>query len=117
MTIEEIVINYLIAQDIDGVGLNVYAEKPVDPPERYITVRRTGGASENRIRNNTLVTEVVSRKSLLDAAEIHEQVLSLMEEARDHTDLYSCTLNSDYNATRPDSKEYAYQALWIAHKM
>lgn len=113
--IEKIIIDYLIAQDIPGVGTNVYAEVPETPPERYITVRRAAGSITNRIRNSNVVTEAVSRVSLFDAAEIHEAVIAALQEIRDYTELYSCRLNSDYNATRTETKEYAYQALWQAY--
>lgn len=113
--IEKIIIDYLIAQDIPGVGTNVFAEVPETPPERYITVRRAGGSITNMIRGANIVTEATSRISLLDAAEIHEAVIAALLEIRDFTELYSCRLNSDYNATRPNTKEYAYQALWQAY--
>lgn len=113
--IEKTIIDYLIAQNIPGVGQNVFAEDPETPPERYITVRRAGGSITNMIRGANIVTEAVSRISLLDAAEIHEAVIAALQEIRDHTELYSCRLNSDYNATRTNTKEYAYQALWQAY--
>lgn len=114
MTIEQIIIDYLAAQDIEGIGANVYGETPVDPPTRYVTVRRAGGDLRNHIRNPRIVTETCSRESLLDAAEHHELVLSAMLQIRNHTPLYGCRLNNDYNATRPNTKTYAYQALWQA---
>lgn len=114
MTVEEIIISYLAEQNIEGLGANVYAETPVDPPVRYVTVRRASGAMENRIRQTNIVTEACSLESLLDAAELHEQVIAAMLEIRDHTPLYGCRLNNDYNATRTNTKTYAYQALWQA---
>ena len=114
MTIEEIIISYLSEQNIEGIGGNVYAETPVDPTERYVTVRRVGGNQENWIRHPNVVTETCSRISLHDAAELHELVISAMLGIRDHTDLYGCRLNNDYNATRTNTKTYAYQALWQA---
>ena len=114
MTIEQIIIDYLAAQDIEGIGANVYAETPVDPPVRYVSVRRAGGDQENWIRHPNVVTEVCSRVSKLDAAEHHELVLSAMLQIRNHTPLYGCKLNNDYDATRTNTKTYAYQALWQA---
>lgn len=114
MTVEQIIIEYLQDQDIDGIGANVYAETPVDPPVRYVTVRRASGSRTNEIRQTNIVTEVCSRESLLDAAEHHELVITAMLGIRDHTPLYGCRLNNDYNATRTNTKTYAYQALWQA---
>lgn len=113
-TIEQIVIDYLTAQDIPGIGGNVYAEIPENPAERYVTVRRASGSITNFIRDANIITEAVSRKSMLDAAEIHEAVINAMLTAPEHTKLYSCRLNNDYNATKTNTKEYAYQALWQA---
>ena len=43
MTIEELVITYLIEENLQGIGDHVYAETPVNPPESYVLIRRTGG--------------------------------------------------------------------------
>ena len=112
MIIEKLVIDYLISQNIEGIGSHIYAETPVDVPDDYVLVQRAGGSERDYIRQHTVYTEVISRKSKLAAATNHEAVVEAMLMMRDHTDVYRCVLNSDYDATDTARKEYRYQALW-----
>ena len=109
--IEETVINYLIAQGIaDGA---VYAEVPLkDIPDHYVLIQRSSGSITDYIRQIGLYTEARSRISKLDAAQLHEDVISAMQEIRDHTELFRCKLNAEYDAALTSTKEYRYQALW-----
>lgn len=112
MTIEALIIQYLTGKNLTGIAGNVYAETPVNPPDDYVLIQRTGGASENQIRSYNIYTETVSRKDKLTAATLHEEVVEAMLQMPDTADVYRCRLNSDYDATRADRKEYRYQALW-----
>lgn len=118
MTIEEIIINYLVYEGISGIGNHIYAEKPVDPDDAYILIRRTGGSEENFIRSYLIITEVCVKRNeesgltKLYAADIFEVLLGKMRDIADSTALYGCHKNSDYDATDTESKEYRYQALW-----
>lgn len=112
MTIEELVISYLIGRNIPGIGRNVYAEVPVDIPDNYVLIRRSGGSQADYIRNYNVYTETISRTDKLTAARNHEAVIGAMNEIRDYTDVFRCALNSDYDATNTATKEYRFQALW-----
>ena len=112
MTIEELTIAYLTAANLPGIGGHVYAETPVDPPNEYVLIQRTGGGSADYIRQHTIITETISRTDKLTAATLHEEVVEAMLRMADTADVYRCRLNSDYDATRADRKEYKYQALW-----
>lgn len=108
MVIEKLVIDYLKTRNL---GANVYAETPADPEDFYILVRRSGGSQADYIRNYTVYTEVFG-KDKFQTAQIHEAVIEAMLEMRDHTEVFRCNLNSDYDATLPSMKAYRYQALW-----
>lgn len=112
MTIEKRVLNYLVSQSLYGIFDHVYAETPVDPPDEYVLIQRTGGGAANKIREHTIITETISRKSKQTAVELHEEVVEAMLRMADTADVYSCRLNSDYESTRADRKEYRFQALW-----
>lgn len=112
MAIEELIINYLIDQNISGIGRNVYAETPLDLPDNYVLISRTGGGMSNYLRDYTVYTETVSRLDKLTAATLHEAVIDAMIRLPDTTEVFRCRLNSDYDATRPEMKDYRYQALW-----
>lgn len=112
MIIEALIIKYLIDENIDGIGDHVYAETPVDLPDNYVLVSRTGGGIANYIRDFTVYTETVSRTDKLTAAQNHDAVVEAMLRMPDTENVYRCRLNSDYDATRPEMKDYRYQALW-----
>lgn len=110
--IEATIIQYLTAQDLPGIGAHIYGETPAENiPENYVLIRRTGGSMANYIRQYNIYTETVG-KDRLTTLQNHEAVVSAMLAIRDHTDIMSCRLNSDYDATNTRTKEYRYQALW-----
>ena len=111
--IEVIVLNYLLEQNIDGIGQDVYLVIPEDKPDKYILIEKTGSGRENWIDNATLAIQSVSANSLLEAARINEAVKTAMNEFADNSpDIYSCRLDTDYNFTNPATKEYRYQAVY-----
>lgn len=107
--IEKIIIDYL-----EGVQeLPVYPEVPVEPPEEYILIEKTGGAEENHIRQATVAVQSISRASLLRAcwlAEKHrEMMLGLVADDR----VFRCAVNAGaYNFTDTETKEYRYQTVF-----
>ena len=112
MTIEKLVITYLIEENLQGIGDHVYAETPVNPPESYVLIRRTGGGISNYIRDYRVYTETVNQTAKATAATLHEEVVEAMLQMPDRADVYRCRLNTDYDATRADMKDYRFQALW-----
>ncbi|MBQ9031864.1 MAG: hypothetical protein IJ106_10495 [Parasporobacterium sp.] len=114
--IEIIVLNYLLDQDIDGIGENVFLEVPEDPPARYIVIEKTGSGRENRISNASFAVQSISANSLLEAASTNEAVKAAMDVFAENSDkIYSCRLDTDYNFTNTATKEYRYQAVFNLH--
>lgn len=109
--IEVNIIDYLISKNIaDG---EVYAEVPENPPDRYVVIQKTASGMEDRIESAMIAVQSISRDSLLDAIVLNEsvkQAMLCMAETEDG--IYSCTLNSDYNYTDAETKEYRYQAVF-----
>lgn len=114
--IEIVVLNYLIEQNIDGIGENVFMEVPKNPPEKYIVIEKEGSGRENRIENATFAIQSISRNrdnGLVEAGQINDAVKSVMDEFADNSgEIYSCKLDTDYNFTNPATKEYRYQAVY-----
>ncbi len=108
--IEEIVIRYLAGKGI--AGGNVYAEVPLNPPVAYVLIQRSSGTITNQLRHLGLYTESRCRRSKLEAARLHEDVIAAMRNIRDETELFRCDLNAEYDAAMTQTKEYRYQALW-----
>ena len=121
MTVEEIIISYLIDLNIPGIEDRVYAEVPEKPGSAYVTVMRSGGNVKNHIREYLIYTDIrVTKdekrgKSKLYAVRLHEAVIDAMSRITDETPLFGCHKNADYDATKTDTKEYRYQALWIVY--
>ena len=111
--IEAIVLNYLIGCGINGVGSNDFAEVPVNPPSEYIVIEKTASGEANKIHSAMIAVQSYSKTSLLTAASINKAVVDAMEVmAETVAEVYSSKLNTDYNFTDPDTKEYRYQAVF-----
>lgn len=111
--IESIVLNYLLGLNLSGIGQNVFAEVPVTPPASYIVIEKTASGAQDKIHSALIAVQSYSQNSLLEAAQINAAVVEAMEEMADTVDgIYSCKLNSDYNFTNPETREYRYQAVF-----
>ena len=119
MTIEEIIISYLVRADIPGIGGRVYAERPGDTGEPYVLVSRAAGSERDHIRDYLVYTDLYVKRDEESgmvksyAMHLHEAVVEAMKAMPDMTPVFGCHKNTDYEATRPDSKDYRYQALWV----
>ena len=92
---------------------NVFAERPDDPPAKYWIVELTGADEINHIQRATIAVQSISASSLVEAAEMCADVrknLPLIVQTTDN--LSSCRLNSAYNFTNPETREYRYQAVF-----
>lgn len=110
MLIEAEIIDYLIERNI--VGSYVYAERPKDLPAEYILIQKTGSGFRNNINQAMVAIQSISSTSLLNAMLINEQVKEALLEMPDEREVYSVKLNSDYNFTNTNTKEYRYQAVF-----
>lgn len=115
MLIEATVINYLM----EALGTqDVYAERPINPPDEYYIIERTSSGEVNHIQSVTIIIQSVSGTSLLRAAEMNQAVLRTMPDiiaAED--DVTHCSLNSAYNYTDTSTKQYRYQAVFDINYM
>ncbi len=114
--LETLIINYLISRDIEGIGEHVYAETPENAPDEYIRVEKTGSGKTDGINRAMIAVQSISRDrdhGLETVIRINEDVKEAMEQFPFMSDdIYSCKLNSDYNFTDTQSKEYRYQAVF-----
>lgn len=110
--IEEIICDYLIKKNIAGVGNNVGLETPKKPPAKYIVIEKVGSGGENLLGNAIIAIQSISAVSLYEAATLNEIVKQAMFEMPDSQNVYGVKLNSDYNFTNTETKEYRYQAVF-----
>lgn len=109
--IEVKIIKYLVSKKIaDG---QVYAEVPAEKPERYVVIQKTASGLEDGLNSAMVAVQSISQDSLLDAMTLNESVKqAMLSMAEENDDIYSCKLNSDYNYTDTETKEYRYQAVF-----
>lgn len=105
--IEQIVQYYLIAK----LDVPVNLELPADPPDRFVVLEKTGSGRENGICRAMIIVQSYGA-SLLAAAELNEQVKTVMDDLPELDEVCRCALNSDYNYTDPSQKRYRYQAVF-----
>lgn len=93
--------------------LNVpsFLERPENPPETYVLFEKTDGAESNHINSGTFAFQSYA-PSLFEAAKLNVKVKACLNEMIYFTDISKAKLNSDYNFTDPETKEYRYQAIY-----
>lgn len=77
----------------------------------FVLIEKTGGGEENHIKNSTLAIQSFS-DSLYNTALLNEKIKELMKQIIELDEVSKCSLNSDYNYTIPNTKEYRYQAIF-----
>lgn len=109
--IETIVLNYLLSKTL-SVGTHIGLEVDINPPQKYIVLEKTGSGRSNHINRATIAIQSICRTSLADAADLNEEVKEAMDAITELPEVFSCDLNSDYNFTNTQTKEYRYQAVF-----
>ena len=107
MLIEQVVADYLE----ETLELPAFPEKPTNPPEEYILVEKTGSSAENYINSATVAIQSYAG-SLYKAAALNEKVKGAMNGLSVLDEISSSKLNTDYNFTNTDKKQYRYQAIY-----
>lgn len=104
--IEKIVLDYLKSKNI-----NAYMERNNGIKGDFVLIEKTGSGEENHIKNSTLAIQSFS-DSLYNTALLNEKIKELMKQIIELDEVSKCSLNSDYNYTIPNTKEYRYQAIF-----
>lgn len=107
MTIEEIVCSYLTEKLDDVVAL---PEKPSRPFHNKVFVERTGG--NGRFIKETTIAVQSYGDSEYEAATLNDDVIDTMHEITELDSITGISLNSNYNYTDTETKEYRYQAVF-----
>ena len=108
--IEKVVRNYLNSV----LDVPVLMEKPREEIKRYVLVEKSGSGMENWVENATFIIQCYA-ESLFEAAALNEALKNAMvgpDGIITLNDISKCELNSDYNYTDTNSKEYRYQAIY-----
>lgn len=104
--IEQTVLDYLKSK-----GINAFMERNNEIKGDFILIEKVGGGEENHIQNSTLAIQSFSN-TLYKTAILNEKVKEIMQQIVELDEVSRCSLNSDYNYTIPNTKEYRYQAVF-----
>lgn len=107
--IESILINYL-AEQLEEI--EVAAEVPESPANRFVVVEKTGSSETNHIPTATMAVQSYA-ESLAEAAKLNERVKEAVKGMIALDSISAVYLNSDYNFTDTETKRYRYQAVFV----
>lgn len=110
--IETVIRNYLTSK----LNIPVLLERPKDVPASYVIIEKTGSSTFNLLETSTFAIQSYA-PSLYAAADLNNTIKGFMRCAADECpEISSAQLNSDYNYTDEETKEYRYQAVFdITH--
>ena len=106
--IEKIILDYLN----DNASVKAYMERPEKKPVSFILIEKTGSRRSNKIEQSTIAVQSYA-SSLYKAAQLNEEVKSLMYSMTNLDEISGVQLNSDYNFTNTADKQYRYQAVFV----
>ena len=105
--IEKVILDYLKSE----LSLPVFLKTPVNPPKTYVIFEKTSGSKQNRLSSATFAFQSYA-ESMYQAATLNEQLKKVIEEMIKLSEISSVYLNSDYNFTDIQTKQYRYQAVF-----
>ncbi len=106
--IEKTILDYMAAQ---LAPVPVYMEVPVNPPETFVVIQKTGGGLTNWIYSSAFAIQSYAG-SLYGASQLNESVKAAMLGIVELDDIASVRLNSEYNFTDTATKHYRYQGVY-----
>lgn len=106
--IEKIVLDYL-NEKLEPVP--AYMEFPETKTVPCVVVEKTGSGEADRIKSATIAIQSMA-DSLFNTAVLNERVKEAMSEITELDDICRAELNSDYNFTNTQTKQYRYQAVY-----
>lgn len=106
--IELTVLNYLNSE----LSEPVHMEVPIDPPETFVVLEKTGSSRTDRLNNATFAAQSYAG-SLQGAATLNEKVKAAIDKMIELDAISACRLNSDYNFTDTSTKKYRYQCVYV----
>ena len=94
-----------------NLDVNAYAERIESLTGSFIIIEKTASSEINKVKSATVAVQSYA-PSLLEAAELNEEVKNCMYKLANDKDIGSVKLNSDYSFNDTRTKEYRYQAVF-----
>lgn len=77
----------------------------------FVVIEKTGGSSDNHLQKATIAIQSYAA-SLYNAALLNNQVVQVMDKFDEIENITGAHLNSNYNYTDTETKNYRYQAVF-----
>lgn len=105
-------IELIIKQYLDShLDVPSFLERKSTMPAKFVLFEKTSSGKSNHLKSATFAFQSYA-KSLYDAAILNEQVKEVVEQMIELPEISGIELNSDYNFTDTETKEYRYQAVF-----
>lgn len=105
-------IEITIKQFLDNqLSVPVFIEKQSNSPQRFILFEKTSGTKKNHIKSGTFAFQSYA-ESMYEAAMLNEELKQAVENMIQLNEIGNISLNSDYNFTDTETKQYRYQAVF-----
>lgn len=105
--IEIIIKNFLDTH----LSVSSFLEKKGKMPLSYVLFEKAGSSKSNHLLSSTFVFQSYA-SSMYEAAKLNEQLKEVVERLIELNEISNVSLNSDYNFTDTETKEYRYQAVF-----
>mgnify|MGYP000009669448 FL=1 len=105
--IEIIIKNFLDTH----LSVSSFLEKKGEMPLSYVLFEKTGSSKSNHLLSSTFAFQSYA-PSMYEAAKLNEQLKEVIEQLIELNEISNVSLNSDYNFTDTETKEYRYQAVF-----
>ena len=100
--IEIIIKNFLDTH----LSVSSFLEKKGKMPLSYVLFEKTGSSKSNHLLSDCYAP------SMYEAAKLNEKLKEVVEQLIELNEISNVSLNSDYNFTDTETKEYRYQAVF-----
>lgn len=105
--IEIIIKNFLDTH----LSVSSFLEKKGEMPLSYVLFEKIGSSKSNHLLSSTFAFQSYA-PSMYEAAKLNEQLKEVVERLIELNEISNVSLNSDYNFTDTETKEYRYQAVF-----
>lgn len=105
-------IEIVIKQFLDGhLSVPSFFEKSGIMPKRHVLFEKLGSSKVNYIKSSSFAFQSYA-ESLYESARLNEELKDVVESLIELDEISSVRLNSDYNFTDTETKQYRYQAVF-----
>ena len=105
--IEKVILDYLNK----NLSVQAFLEKSGDMPDKYVLFEKISSNKRNHIPSSTFAFQSYG-KSMYEVAVLNEELKETVENMIILNEISGIRLNSDYNFTDTETKEYRYQAVF-----